>query len=80
MATQRFGLTKQSEDLLYTTIIDNFPERIQILFDRSRAYEQSGNLQKALDDLNNVICIYPKEYSWVTRLVVLMISKLQSFY
>ena len=47
----------------YTKIIDNFPGRKKYLYDRSLAYEQTGDLQKALEDLNQVIAFYPKEYT-----------------
>jgi tetratricopeptide (TPR) repeat protein len=47
----------------YTKIIDNFPERKKFLYDRSLVYEQTGDLQKALEDLNQVIAFYPKEYN-----------------
>jgi tetratricopeptide (TPR) repeat protein len=34
-----------------------------VYFDRSQAYEQSGDLRKALEDLDHVIRYYPNEYS-----------------
>jgi tetratricopeptide (TPR) repeat protein len=47
----------------YTKIIDNFPERKKFHYDRGLSYEQKGDLQKALEDLNLVIAFYPKEYT-----------------
>ena len=48
----------------YTTIIDNFPDNALMFFDRSLTYMQSGNLQKALDDVNNAIRIDQGKYAY----------------
>lgn len=63
MAKIHYSLKQwQSAIANYSAIIDNFPERKYILFDRSRAFEQSGDLHKALEDLDNLIRFYPNDY------------------
>jgi len=48
----------------YTMIIVNFPEEVKIFFNRSLAYQASGDLQKALGDLNQAIRMDPNEYTY----------------
>jgi tetratricopeptide (TPR) repeat protein len=48
----------------YTEIIDNFSAEPKILLSRSLAFQQSGNLPAALNDLNVAVSLEPKEYPY----------------
>jgi tetratricopeptide (TPR) repeat protein len=48
----------------YNTIINNFPENATMFYNRSLTFQQAGNLQKALDDINNAIRIDQSKYSY----------------
>jgi tetratricopeptide (TPR) repeat protein len=47
----------------FTTIIDNFPEDAKTFLSRGLAYQQSGNLQEALNDVNKAVQLNPGEYA-----------------
>jgi tetratricopeptide (TPR) repeat protein len=59
-----FGLSKRWPEAIdvYTTIINNFPKDTIMLYNRSLAFWQSGNLQGSLDDINDVIRLDPHKY------------------
>jgi tetratricopeptide (TPR) repeat protein len=48
----------------YTEIIENFSEEPRILFSRSLAFQQSGNLSATLNDLNKAVHLEPGEYPY----------------
>jgi tetratricopeptide (TPR) repeat protein len=48
----------------YTEIIENFNEEPRILLSRSLAFQQSGNLSAALNDLNIAVQLEPEEYPY----------------
>ena len=48
----------------YTTIIDNFPNDAQMYFTRALAFQQSGSLPNALNDLNKAIQLASREYQY----------------
>jgi len=59
-----YGSSKKWQEAVdvYTTIINNFPEDATMFYNRSLTFHQSGNLQKALDDINNAIRLDPIKY------------------
>ena len=61
-----FSLSKNWKEAVnaYTTIINNFPENATMFFNRSLTFQESGNLQKALDDVNNAIRIDQGKYAY----------------
>ena len=61
---QYFGSSKKWQEAVdvYTTIINNFPEDAAMFYNRSLTFHQSGNLPKALDDINNAIRHDPINY------------------
>lgn len=63
---RNYGAQKQWAKAIdaYNQIADNFPDRKQVLYDRGLAYAQSGNMPKALSDLNDAIRSNPKEYNY----------------
>jgi tetratricopeptide (TPR) repeat protein len=48
----------------YAAIIDNFPGSSRIFFRRGLVWQQSGNLQNALSDLDNAVMIDPGQYPY----------------
>ncbi len=48
----------------FTTIINNFPDNATMLYNRSLTFQKLGNLQKALDDVNDAISIDPANYAF----------------
>ncbi|MCX6301436.1 MAG: tetratricopeptide repeat protein, partial [Bacteroidia bacterium] len=50
--------------LAFTTIIDNFPEDAKVFLSRGLAFQQSENLQEALNDLNKAVQLGPDEYPY----------------
>jgi tetratricopeptide (TPR) repeat protein len=48
----------------YTEIIENFSEEPRILLSRSLAFQQSGNLSAALNDLDMAVQLEPGEYPY----------------
>jgi tetratricopeptide (TPR) repeat protein len=49
---------------IYTEIIDNFRAEPRILLSRSMAFQQSGDLSAALNDLNMAVQLEPGEYPY----------------
>ncbi len=48
----------------FTTIIYNFPEDAKTFLSRGLAFQQSGNLQVALNDFNKAVQLSPNEYAY----------------
>jgi tetratricopeptide (TPR) repeat protein len=63
---QIYYLSKQWPQAIkaYTEIIENFSEEPRILLSRSLAFQQSGNLSAALNDLDMAVQLEPGEYPY----------------
>jgi len=63
---QRLVSMKQWQQAIdtYSLIVENFPEDIKIIFERSLIYQQMGKSQYALDDLNTAILMDPDEFAY----------------
>jgi tetratricopeptide (TPR) repeat protein len=48
----------------FSTLIDNFSEDAKTFLSRGLAFQQSGNLQEALNDFNKAVQLSPGEYAY----------------